>query len=336
MSAFVDVFERAAGRFIRETPEGERTFVSFYSYLLGEFSDDPMSRDIVYGFLSGGPGSYDRLYEMARRRGGFDLFYPRIEGRVTWSSDYFRISGQREDFSRIVFDNDFLKSMILERNPDEIEAGELSGPGERGTRYMIIDRRNGLGYAAKHYQGGWFEKQVMLAFSGGIGSEIYSAGEHSFVEELMLALDMPNAPDIEYFTLNRLEPESAGTVIAHLFAAMHSCNVIFDAWNWMYEVRLKRSGEGDQPKILDFGSSYIWPHKDVFSTEPFGRDSQTTRSLFNRDLVYIARGLADIFPPEHAGRIARVFWENYHNLTQHYTYELAGIRENLASLESPY
>ncbi|MFC1752347.1 hypothetical protein ACFL96_03015 [Thermoproteota archaeon] len=335
---FQEIFNRAADELFKENPTGERTFMEMWHLLNNKYGNEPDTRDVVRGFFAH-IDDEDELYNMmVDSNYDFDLYYPEIKDKITWHESLGRIGWDREKFAEKVFDNTFLKNRLLSSESNkELSVQELPGFGERGSRFMVIDRKKGIGYCVKPYQGGWFEKEVMLAFSSTVGPQIYSTGSFSFVEELMMELDIPTASSTQYLSAGNLHPKDFGTITAHVFAAMHSCNVIFDAWNWFDEVRLKIEGDKQQPKILDFGSAYIWPHKDFFDMHPFSRNNQSLQRITARDLRYVVRGLAIMYGNVEASEEAlRACQENYCQIFEGYKKVFAPVRERLAGLESPY
>ena len=96
-------------------------------------------------------------------------------------------------------------------------------------------------------------------FSERIGPKIFSQGRHFFVEKFLTKLDIPDASTTDYAPLYQIPPIDGGTIAGHLFGFMHANNVIYDAWNWTDEVRLKVEKETASPMIVDFGSCLLWP-----------------------------------------------------------------------------
>jgi hypothetical protein len=334
---FDEVFKRAAEELFGNSPPGQRTYMNMFLLLNNKYGNDPETMEVVRGFFQREFEEPDMLFSMMEDSDcGFDLYYPEIRGKVKWHNALESIGWYREDFSSMAFDNPFLKERLLgTTGADEIFVQPLPGFGERGNRFMVVDLKGGVGYSVKPYQGGWFEKQVMLAFSDSVGPHIYSAGERSFVEELMLQLNIPNTSTIRYFTIYDICPEHIGEVAAHVFAALHSCNVIFDTWNWHDEVRLKVWDGKTQSKIIDFGSSYIWPKRDHFSLDAFRRDTKTFQELKARDLRYVSNSISDLYPTDVVPRILECFQNTYDCMSENYSVTLAPIKDRLAALEPP-
>ncbi len=285
---FEEVFEVAAQRFLEESPEGRRGYRDFHIFMNNIYGNEPDTRDVVWGYF-GEHGFDDHFYFMIRDSDHpFEIHYPTIEGRVTWEG-LDSVSMYREDFASMVAESPFLLDRIEASSPENVIIQPLPGMGERGMRYCVIDKARGVGYSVKPYQGG-HEKPVMEAFSGFIGPEIFSAGRRSFVEELMIKIDSPNAPNIDYRDPFSMHPMDIAACTGHLFAVMHGCNVIYDAHNWYDEVRMKIQGNHADAKILDFGSSLIWPKRDFL-----GRHETPLDELIRGDVNYVHQGMRTLF-----------------------------------------
>jgi hypothetical protein len=202
---FKEVFEQAAKELFSVCPPGKRTFSEMQLLILNKYGNEPETRGAVHQLMINSFGQ-DVLYTMMENsEHDFDLFYPRIKDKVTWSQRLSKIEFYREPFSEMAFDNQFLLDRISQTQSDgELIVDLLPGLGERGNRYCVTDLKNGVGYVVKPYQGG-HEKEIMLAFSDNIGPLIYFAGKHSFVEEIMIKLNLPNAPDVHYLHLGEIE-----------------------------------------------------------------------------------------------------------------------------------
>lgn len=293
------VFTGLAQEFYRAARPGERT-LNEYSYFIMERHEDPSTIDPKIAWaLAAHEAVFDGgLLGVLMRTGlDFDLSYPKYENMVDWRLPSM---DSREHLSQIFDDNPFLGELALCRAETRpLVAGKLSY-SERGNIYVLADTEDKQAYVAKGYQGE-HEKRIGRMLSRSIGPGLYSAGEHSLVEELLA--DVKGFPAKGYFMLDALEPEQAGWCTAYLFSYMHSRNIIYDAWNWFEEVRVEK---GKYPRIVDFGSALLWGEEERL----LERHKNPLEELIQDDLAMIAPGLKRIFGRK-GKRAVKAFEKHY-------------------------
>lgn len=300
-----EIFELAA-KDVLKMPKGERTLSEMHITLSNKYGNDSKYRKSLHDFFLNMDNSRILLEYMIKSGYDFDIYLRKIEGKVDWEiPDFIAL---KETFASYVDDNKFLLEKILNSKDKEFVVSLMPGIGERGQRFMTINTSTAEGYSVKCYQGGNVEKRVMLAFSDGIGPKIYDAGEHSFVEELMFKLNLPNAPKFKYLLLEEVSPPIAGHVTALIFKTLHTYNILYDAWNWTDEIRIKvDENNHGVPKILDFGSAYIWPEKDFND-----RHQADFEEIKKTDMEFIINGFNLLYGPYSKSAI-EAFEEVYHS-----------------------